>query len=133
MSTMNIIIASKFTLLQPQMVGISKYTCNLTVDPYHTVLFSIYYNIHLCTPILEPTTIIDTVHIAYVCTYIIYTQVRTYIHIHVHTYTHLHTHHVHTHTYTYTHVHTHTCTYSFLCLVQACVLGNLFKVCIIVK
>ena len=32
MSTMNIIITSKLTLLQPQLADFSKYTCNLTVD-----------------------------------------------------------------------------------------------------
>ena len=41
MSTMNIIISSKFTFLQPQMAGLSKYTCNFTDDTYHNVLYSI--------------------------------------------------------------------------------------------
>ena len=86
---------------------------------YHSVLYSIYYYyIHLCAPILETTTTIDTVHSK--CTYYTHTCTYTYMYIliHVHTHTCTYTYmciliHVHTHTCTYVHTdeHTHTCTY----------------------
>ena len=74
-------------------------------------------HIHLCAPILETTTTIDTVHSK--CTYYVHVHTHTYMYVHTHTYVYILI-HVHTHTCTYIHmylhihVHTHTCTYTYM-------------------